>query len=163
MKKRILFCASLCAVLVFASCKSSESAYKKAYEKAKAQEQAQGNDANDNNDANIVSPIVEQPATQPVVVDNSDNVPVRTENLDVVDGSGLRNFSVVVGSFSLKANAQGLVNRLRSSGNAAQLAFNRERNMYRVIISTFDNKSDAVRSRDQIRATYPDAWLLFRK
>ena len=38
MKKYILLCAGLAAVMAFTSCKSNESAYKKAYEKAKAQE-----------------------------------------------------------------------------------------------------------------------------
>jgi hypothetical protein len=35
--------------------------------------------------------------------------------------------------------------------------------MYRVIASTFDNKADAARSRDQLRSTYADAWLLFAR
>ena len=38
MKKYMLLCAGLCAAMALTSCKSSESAYKKAYEKAKAQE-----------------------------------------------------------------------------------------------------------------------------
>ena len=38
MKKYMILCAGLCAAMAFTSCKSSESAYKKAYEKAKAQE-----------------------------------------------------------------------------------------------------------------------------
>ena len=146
MKKNILFCAGLCAVLAFSSCKSSESAYKKAYEKAKAQEQAQNNSSY-NNDTPVVTPVVDQPATQTTVVENNDNVPVRTERVTVVNGAGLKSFSVVV----------------RSSGYDAQLGFNQDRNMYRVISSTFDNKADAVRSRDQFRATYPDAWLLFKQ
>lgn len=157
MKKNILFCAGLCAVLAFSSCKSSESAYKKAYEKAKAQEQAQNNSSYNND-----TPVVDQPATQTTVVDNTDNVPVRSERVTIVNGAGIKSFSVVVGSFSLKANAEGLLSRLRSSGYDAQLGFNQDRNMYRVISSTFDNKADAVRSRDQFRATYPDAWLLFK-
>ena len=35
--------------------------------------------------------------------------------------------------------------------------------MYRVIASTFTEKGAAVQSRDQLRADYPDAWLLFNK
>ena len=37
MKKYMVLCAGLAVALAFTSCKSSESAYKKAYEKAKAQ------------------------------------------------------------------------------------------------------------------------------
>jgi cell division septation protein DedD len=97
------------------------------------------------------------------VVDNGDNITVRQEKLSVVDGAGLKNFSVVVGSFSVKANAESLMNRLKSAGYPAQLGYNADRNMYRVIASTFDNKADAARSRDQLRSTYADAWLLFAR
>ena len=38
MKKQMVFGAALCVAMAFTGCKSSESAYKKAYEKAKAQE-----------------------------------------------------------------------------------------------------------------------------
>ena len=41
MKKLVVLGMSVCMVLAFASCKSSESAYKKAYEKAKQQELAE--------------------------------------------------------------------------------------------------------------------------
>ena len=40
MKKLAILGVGLCVVLAFTSCKSSESAYKKAYEKAKQQELA---------------------------------------------------------------------------------------------------------------------------
>ena len=42
MKKLVVLGMGVCLVLAFASCKSSESAYKKAYEKAKQQELAEG-------------------------------------------------------------------------------------------------------------------------
>ena len=93
-----------------------------------------------------------------------DNASVRQENVSLVAGSGLQNFSVVVGSFSLKANAEGLYNTLKSSGYDAQIVFNSERNMYRVVASTFVDKAGAVKSRNELRASkYPDAWLLFKK
>ena len=49
---------------------------------------------------------------------------------------------------------------LINAGYNAQIAYNSDRNMYRVIASTFDNKYDAVQSREQLRGKYPDAWLL---
>ena len=95
MKKLSVLSLGLCIVLALASCKSKESMYKKAYEKAQAQE-------------------VQQPATtEPVVTPletttpsestntEVDNASVRQENVSLVAGSGLQNFSVVVGSFSL--------------------------------------------------------------
>mgnify|MGYP000586358996 FL=1 len=158
MKKLSVLSLGLCIVLALASCKSKESMYKKAYEKAQAQE-------------------VQQPATtEPVVTPletttpsestntEVDNASVRQENVSLVSGSGLQNFSVVVGSFSLKANAEGLYNTLKNSGYDAQIVFNNERNMYRVVASTFVDKAGAVKSRNELRASkYPDAWLLFKK
>lgn len=158
MKKTMFLAAALCVAMCFTSCKSNESAYKKFYEKAKANETA-GTTAEETY-VPEVTPVVEAPVTETKVVDNTDNVPVRQENLSVVDGAGLKNFSVIVGSFSVRANAEGLVLRLKSAGYPAQLAYNSDRNMYRVVATTFDSKSEAVSSRNQLRGTYADAWLL---
>lgn len=158
MKKYMLLCAGLCVALSFTGCKSSESAYRKAYEKAKAQE-----GQTDMEEVAVVVPVVEKPVTETVVVDNADNVPVRQESLSVVNGSGLKNFSVIVGSFSVKANAEGLQSTLRSRGYDAQVAYNSSNQMYRVVASTFDIKTDAIRSRNELRAQFPDAWLLLNQ
>lgn len=162
MKKYMVLCAGLCVALAFTSCKSSNSLYRKAYEKAQAQEKNSSENQGSENVA-VVTPVVERPATETVVVDNADNVPVRQESLSVISGSGLKNFSVVVGSFSVRANAEGLQSTLKSRGYDAQIALNSGNNMYRVVASTFDVKTDAVRSRNELRAQYPDAWLLFNQ
>lgn len=161
MKKLSVLSLGLCAVLALASCGTSkESAYKKAYEKAQQQEQQN------------TEPVTTEPVVTPLQTTTAsestntevDNATVRQENVSLVSGSGLQNFSVVVGSFSLKANAEGLANTLKSAGYDAQIAFNQERNMYRVIASTFVDKAGAVKSRNELRAgKYPDAWLLFKK
>ena len=157
-------CAGLCVALAFTGCKSSESAYRKAYEKAKAQEENRATDENQGNEEiAVVAPVVEKPATETVVVDNADNVPVRQENLSVVNGAGLKSFSVVVGSFSVQANAEGLQSTLRSQGYDAQVAYNSANQMYRVVAATFDTKVDAVNSRNELRSQYPDAWLLYNQ
>lgn len=164
MRKYFFLCVGICAALSFSSCKSSESAYKKAYEKAKAAEAAmqQTEPVAGEPTTTVVAPVTQTaPATQTTVVDNNDNVNVRQEKLNVLDGAGLQEFSVVVGAFGLKANAEGMVSQLRSQGYSAQLAYNAERNLYRVVASTHSNKSDAVMSRDNLRGTYPDAWLLY--
>ena len=163
MKKYLVLCAGFCLAMSFTGCKSSESTYKKAYEKAQAQAAQQQQVATpvERTETPVVTPVVTRPANQTKVVDNLDNVTVRQERVSVVNGSGLRNFSVVVGSFSVIANAEGLQQRLKNAGYNAQVVKNEERNMYRVVASTFDSKVDAVQSRDQLRATYPDAWLLF--
>ena len=93
MKKYTLFCAALCAAMLFTGCKSSESAYKQAYLKAKQQEELQQKQEAEaqaaKNENNVVVPMEERPVTQTQVVDNADNVPVRQETVSVIAGAGL--------------------------------------------------------------------------
>lgn len=165
MKKYIVLCAGICAAMAFTSCKSSESAYKQAYLKAKAQEEAQTPAQQETVEQNVVAPLQERPATNTRVLDNADNVSVRQENVSVVSGAGLKNFSVVVGSFSLRANADGLQQTLRSVGYDAQIVLNSavQPAMYRVVATTFDTKAEAAASRNDLQAKYPGAWLLYAK
>lgn len=162
MKKISIMGLGMCAVLALASCGTSkESAYRKAFEKAQAQEQQQEQQAPVTTEP-VVTPLEQAPASQTTVTD-VDNAIVRQENVSLVAGSGLQNFSVVVGSFGVKANAEGMYNTLKSAGYDAQIVQG-ERNMYRVIASTFADKAGAVKSRNELRAgKYPDAWLLFKK
>ena len=163
MKKLTVLSVGMCAVLALASCGTSkESAYKKAYEKAQQQEAQQAAEA----------PVATEPVVTPLetttpsesTTTEVDNATVRQENVALVSGSGLQAYSVVVGSFSLKANAEGLASTLKSAGYDSQVVFNSERNMYRVVASTFADKTGAVKSRNQLRAgKYPDAWLLLKK
>ena len=163
MKKLTVLSVGMCAVLALASCGTSkESAYKKAYEKAQQQEAQQAAEA----------PVATEPVVTPLetttpsesTTTEVDNATVRQENVSLVSGSGLQASSVVVGSFSLKANAEGLASTLKSAGYDSQVVFNSERNMYRVVASTFADKTGAVKSRNQLRAgKYPDAWLLLKK
>ena len=174
MKKYTLLCAALCAAMIFTGCKSSESAYKQAYLKAKQQEELQqkqeaeaqaAEERAKQEENNVVVPMEEKSVTDARVVDNADNIPVRQETVSVVTGSGLKNFSVVVGSFSLKANAQGLQQALKNKGYNAQVVVNNRVSpaMYRVVATTFDTKGEAVSSRNELQDTYPGAWLLYTK
>ena len=161
MKKYTVLCAGLCLAMAMTSCKTSESAYKKAYEKAKQYDTAQPATQPTIETAPVVAPLEAKPATETKVVDNLDNVSVRQESVSLVSGSGLKAFSVVVGSFGVRDNAEGLMQRLKDAGYDAQVVKNDDKNMYRVVASTFADKASAAASRDQIRASYPDAWLLY--
>ena len=174
MKKYTLICAAVCAAMAFTSCKSSESAYKQAYLKAKQQEELQQQQAQaaeqqtaavEQAQAAVVAPLQERAADNTQVVDNGDNVQVRQETVSVVNGSGLDNFSVVVGSFSLKANAEGLQQTLKQQGYNAQVVVNNnvEPAMYRVVAATFATKAEAAESRTSLQSKYPGAWLLYAK
>ena len=146
-------CMAVAATFIMFSCKSSESSYRAAYEKAKAQE--------------VVAQQTSEPVSvQPVVtVQNSanvDNSNVRSERLNVMNGGTLKSYNVVCSSFKSLDNANNLRNTLVNAGYQAQVAQNPETGMYRVIASSFENKADATASRDKLRATYKDAWLLYR-
>ena len=172
MKKYTLICAVVCAAIAFTSCKSSESAYKQAYLKAKLQEELQQRQQAEQQTAAVqqvedavVAPLQEKVANNTQVVDNGDNIQVRQETVSVVNGEGLNNFSVVVGSFSLKANAEGLQQTLKQQGYSAQVVVNNnvEPAMYRVVATTFPTKGEAAISRASLQEKYPGAWLLYAK
>ena len=152
----------LCIALTFTSCKSSESAYKKAYEKAKQQELAEAPVAEE---APAAAPVVAAPvAAAPVAVGT-----VREEKVQLVSGDGLKAYSVVCGSFGVKANAEGLKAKLDADGYNAKVVYNAERNMYRVVVSSFDDRVQAAQARDNFKAKYSNnaefqkSWLLYAK
>lgn len=160
LNKIAIAALSICTLAGMSSCKSNESMYKKAYEKAQAQQTQNQQMVKTDEPAPVKIAPVTSPTTTTPQTDTS-NEPVRTEKVTVISGSGLKAFSVVCGSFSLKANAEGLQSTLKQKGYEAQIALNPATKLYRVVASTFDNKSDAVASRNKLRATYPDAWLLY--
>ena len=162
MKKLVVLGMGVCIALAFASCKSSESAYKKAYEKAKQQELAEPQ----TEPAAEVTAVVATPVQKAKTVDTSG---VRQEKVTVVSGTdGLKDYSVVVGSFGVKANAESLKEWLDGQGYNATIAFNADKAMYRVIANTFADKTAAAQARDAIKAKFPNrtdfqgAWLLYR-
>ncbi len=166
MKTFVTLGLGLCVAIAFTSCKSQETAYKKAYEKAKQQqavEQQQPTEQAQTTTQVAVAPVqttttVTRTATEPV---SDSDANVRTESVQLIDGAGLKNYSVVCGSFSLKTNAQAEQQRLKNKGYAAQIAYNGK--VYRVVASTFEDRASAVSSRNTLREAYPDAWLLYNK
>ena len=165
MKKLVVLGMSLCVALAFTSCKSSESAYKKAYEKAKQQELAEAPVAAE---APAAAPVVAAPVaaapTTPVAVGT-----VREERVQLVSGEGLKAYSVVCGSFGVKANADGLKARLDDAGYNAKVVYNAEKNMYRVVVASYDDRVQAAQARDNFKAKYSNnpefqkSWLLYAR
>jgi cell division protein FtsN len=152
MKKVMLAMAVVCGVLLLGSCKSKSSAYKTAYEQAKS-----------NDNYAVIEDEDETPTGEEVSYES-----VRQENVTPVSGenvSGLKKYSVVIGSFKNKTNAYSLKERMMDEGYKPVIAEN-ESGMLRVIVTSFDNRADAVKSRDNIKAKYEpnfqDAWLLER-
>jgi hypothetical protein len=66
MKKTLVLGAAVCVALAFTSCKSQESAYKKAYEKAKLKKSSEPSPVGTCSGISpVVTPLVEKPATRP--------------------------------------------------------------------------------------------------
>ena len=107
MKKFAVLGTTLCMGMLLASCGSSkESAYRKAYEKARAQDAAeQPVQEQAPADVPVVTPVEQQPTVQTPTTGNYDNEPVRREDLSVVSGDGLNNYSVVVGPRQRRGSA----------------------------------------------------------
>ena len=164
MKKLVVLGMGLCIALSFTSCKSSESAYKKAYEKAKQQELASAPA-----EETVATPVTASPAVSaPAQSSPAVNVgTVREEKVQLVSGDGLKAYSVVCGSFGVKANAEGLKQKLDSEGYSAKVVYNAERNMYRVVAASYDDRIQAAQARDDFKAKHPNnadfqkAWLLY--
>ena len=156
MKSKIfLFGLVVSFLFTMNACKSKESAYKAAYEAAKEREIVEVETI----DVEEVTPVEKSRPTT-----TTTSTVTQKEKVTPVDYSGMKKFSVVVGSFMNKTNASSLKENMEDLGYKAFLAQN-EREMFRVIIATFDTKSEAADLRDQIKKQfYPDrfqdAWIL---
>ena len=104
MKRNLILSMAILAAFALVSCKSTESSYKKAYDKAKQQEQAQ-----QVNTPVQVTPVVTpvQTVTPVTTTQPEDNSDLRTENLTAVSGT-LKAYNVVCGSFRSLDNANNL-------------------------------------------------------
>lgn len=162
MNKKVMMGVALATVFAMTSCKSSESAYKKAYEKAKEQQTNQPVTVTE------VTPVQNTQTVSVTPVDNTDysNVAVRTENVTVVTGNPLKTYSVVIGAYSIKANADRTCDFISGKGYQPQIVMNQERGLYRVVAFTSDSKAEAARTRDvvkNLRGDFAEAWLLYQK
>lgn len=153
MKKVIYTLVAVFAIAGLSSCKPKQSAYKAAMERAQQREIARQQ---------------EEPQNEIIPVIVEDEVDARQEKITPAQGEnpdGLKRFSVVIGSFQNPTNARSLKARMEGEGFNAILAQN-EQGMYRVIVTSFDDKMDAARSRDSIKIMYApmfqDAWILER-
>lgn len=164
MKKTFVIGAAICTVFAMTSCKSKESAYKKAYEKAKAQQTVTSTPVQQPVQTTPVNPQVTTPVT-PVQTQDYSNVSVRSENFTLLSGSALKAYSVVVGSFGVKANAEGLSRTLAAKGYSPRVlqASTTKGTMYRVVAMSYDTKSEAAQSRSAFLSQYPGTWLLYKK
>lgn len=184
MRKSFFLVLSLAAAVVFTGCKSRESAFQKAYAAAKDNNTEEVTTTTNTVATQVVDAdydsyqqprqaitVTETPAISVTDADEAKyaNVETRTidAKVDVISGDALKMYSVVVGSFQSKTNAEALKNKLQRDGYDSRVVFTNETingltNWYRVVATSSDSKAAAGRSRDQLRGLYKDAWILRR-
>ena len=152
------------AAFLMVACKAKESTYKAAYEMAQQKELA---------DESVKSPEVKKEATTEVapstVKVESSPVKVTVEKVTAVDAGDagkLKKFNVIVGTFSITTNANGLKNNLIKDGYNAFTVQN-AKGWYRVVAASFDTREAATSFRETIKQRYSgkfdDAWLLINE
>ena len=97
-------------------------------------------------------------AVSPYTLNSFSDNALRTGKVLLISKGGHNNDIVFATKRALAVNPDGTAALNFSDGDR-----NEARKLYRVVASTFDDKASAVSSRDQLRATYPDAWLLYNK
>jgi cell division protein FtsN len=134
MKKILFVAAALCTVFMFDSCKSKEDLYKTAYDEAR-QKEAEGQ-AQQNEFVEIAP--VASTTKEVKEVDES----YRTEKVVLSEGAegSLKAYSVVCGSFGVKANADNLRKSLLGEGYNAIVVQNPATGMYRVVCASYDSR-----------------------
>lgn len=142
--KRFHFVLAFVAILVLGTaCKPKQSAYKQVYEAAKEREMQET--------ASQPTSVVKEASPLPPV-----EVSVRKEKVEPVyatDAAGLRRYSVVIASLSVKLNAESLKARMENEGYPVILAQN-DQGMYRVIVASYDDRESAVAKRQEIYQKY---------
>lgn len=157
--KKITLVSMSAMLLLLASCKTTENAYKSAYEKAVQNDETVVKAPAD------VTPI----ASESNQKEDPSTVSVREEAVTVVGDGTLKAYGVVCGSFGLKTNAEAVCKDLINDGYKAIIVLNESAKMYRVVCASFDTKEEAVKMRSDFKARYKNnedfqkAWILYKK
>ena len=83
----------------------------------------------------------------------------KSSTIEPVSMSSLAPYNVVVSSFGILSNAQGLCRHLREEGWDANIYMDPS-NKYLVLIVGTDSESEARYNMNNARHTYPNAWIL---
>lgn len=104
--------------------------------------------------------VVEPPKAE--VVEKTINESFKLASGETNQNAFSKSYHVVVGSFGVQDNAKNLQRTLNNEGNNAIVVIN-EQGMYRVLIASYDEYSQARAKISQIESRFPDAWVLRQK
>lgn len=143
-------------IFLFSCCKSNKEAYNSAFRKLK--EKSEENQLADRaKTASIVSKELTQHYTDTTAVH-----PPEMITLVVGEPINLSDYCIVAKTFINKTNARSFLGRMEDEGYPAVLIQNEEL-VYRIIIASFKTETEARNRLEQIRRTFPDAWILVKK
>ena len=107
--------------------------------------------------------VTEENATQEAETDQTgvESVEETVTEQETPSAGQTKKYYVVAGMFSIRTNAENLVNTLKAKGYNAEL-FGRHGNLYAVSFSSHVSKAAAVQEMNRIREQFnPQAWLLY--
>ena len=176
MKKSLVLGLAFIAALSLVGCKSKESAYKKAYEKAKAQELATQQSYNDLTETTPVTTTVVTPVTEESEYDNTSVNANTNTSTDVTtftnavsnsnsnyntstSTASVKRYCVIVGSYENQSGAERVLQQVKNNGySSAKIVYGDGR--YRVAATSFSDMQSAKASRNTLIKQYEGAWIL---
>jgi cell division protein FtsN len=145
-KKILIICTAAVIGISMISCKSKQSVT----EISSAHEPA-----------TVETPAVQEttPATTPAEREVTRSEAFKLAAGETNTAAMSKKYHVQVGAFTVHDNARNLRAKLVNEGNDALVVEN-DRGMLRVIIASYNTYQEARAKINQIRDTYPDAWVL---
>ena len=111
----------------------------------------------------VSTPVSTPTPTEQVTIAEPELTRNESFTLSEGDAAALKfRYHVVVGSFKSQTNAKGLQSTLVNEGNKAIVVIN-EQGMYRVLIASFNEYSQARTRINEIKDRFADAWVLVQK
>lgn len=89
----------------------------------------------------------------------AESTSVTSSNVKRTRRSGIKNYEVVLGCFSILNNANNMVKKLQAGNVEAIVSGQNEKGLYVVSSGGFETKDEAIVELTQLKNTYPNAWI----
>lgn len=99
-------------------------------------------------------------------IQDTKSVTMREERVEWVEGAILKMYGVCCASFGVRANATGLMYKLKEQGYNATVVYNKDKKIFRVIVDSFNSFTMAEQFRETFIKAFPQnvdfkkSWIL---
>ena len=109
-------------------------------------------------DANGIAQLQLETATSIAVkaVETPENTPVSTKT-DISANTSA--FEIVVGCFSIRHNAERMVQKVKPNAGSASISKQMHKGMFVVTAGRFNSKTEAVKQLEELKVNFPNAWI----